>query len=570
MKESSWLIAKPMPQSYKDSFPEIHPVILQLLYNRGLSTQEAIDEFTNPDYGQDIHDPFLFRDMEKTVERIFKALKEKEPIVVHGDYDADGVCGAAIMVSALKIIEPDCQVEVYLPDRQIEGYGLNIQTVKELAKNGTKLIITVDCGTSNIEEVALANQLGLEVIITDHHMPHPELPRAFSIINPWCVGDNYPFQKLSGAGVAFKLAQALFKKRQMKESMEKWLLDLVALGTIGDYVSLVGENRTLAKYGMIVLQKTRRVGLQSLYAVMSLKSEAIDSRAVAFQIVPRLNAAGRVDHANSAYELIITGLKEEADRLALNLHKMNQERQRLTEKITQEAKTQLGEVTPEQYLLVAQGRDWPAGLVGLVASRLTDEYHRPTVIIGKRQNQIIGSGRSLPEFHITEALKKLEHLLSHYGGHRQACGFTLKEGATVSEFKKGLQELAASQLKQVDLKPKLELEAELTFGQIDWTLTEALETFAPFGEGNPIPRFVTRSAEVIDWEQVGADQKHLRLVVRDKSQVARRLIGFGFGEWGDKLTRQDKVDVAYEIGFNEWNGTRELQLKMIDIKPSHG
>ncbi len=560
-----WQVAPKLTQKERNAFPEIHPIVLQLLWNRGLRTQAAIDEFLNPDYSQDVHDPFLFRDMERAVVRIQKALSEKEKIVVHGDYDADGVCGTATLVSTLRLIAPESAIEVYLPHREIEGYGLNTATITDLAKKGTQLIITVDCGTTNTAEVALAKKKGMDVIITDHHLAHGELPPADCIINPSLTEETYPFAKLSGTGVAFKLSQALLRRANHPEAEEKWLLDLVALGTIADYVPLVGENRTLTKYGLIVLQKTRRVGLEALYQVMGLKPESIDARSVAFQIVPRLNAAGRVDHANAAYALLMTGLRDEAAEFAQNLHQLNQSRQRLTEQIAQQAEEQIGVVSPEQFLVMAQGNDWPAGLIGLVASRLCEKHHRPAIIIGRRQNLIIGSGRSIAEFHITDALKKIEHLLVHYGGHRQACGFTLKDDVSVADFTKALSQLAADSLRGLELRPQLTVDAEIQFSQIDWSLVEALEAFAPFGEGNPSPVFASTRLTVIDWERVGANRSHLRLVTRDEATVSRRFIGFGFGARGDELLVDAPVEIAYEVGVNQWNGTQELQLKIIDL-----
>lgn len=564
--ERKWKIAQPITERERNAFPEIPPIILQLLWNRGLHTQESIDEFLNLDFSQDVHHPDKFRDMAKAVDYIGQALKKNEKIVVHGDYDADGVCGSAVLVSALKIVKPDCQVEVYLPHREIEGYGMNLKTVTELARKGVKLIITVDCGTTNIEEINLAREKGIKVVVSDHHLAHPQLPPAQAIINPALEGETYPFKNLSGTGVAFKLAQALFRRYQVPEAQEKWLLDLVAIGSIGDYVALLGENRTLVRYGLVVLKKTRRLGLRALMDVSALRPESVDARSVAFQIVPRLNAAGRVDHANSAYALLMAGLPDEAAELAANLNQLNQSRQRLTDQMTTEARAQIGKVEKNKFLLVAQNPEWPAGLVGLVASRLVDEYHRPTIIIGRRQNLIIGSGRSIPEFDITKALKEHESLLQHYGGHRQACGFTLKDSVTPEDFIRSLSRSAKAALAGLELQPGLEAEAKLSFSQIDWPLVEALEAFAPFGEGNPAPVFVSSGLSVADWERVGADRKHLRLVARDSASITRRFIGFGLGDWGDKLTADDPIDLAYEIGTNQWNGTQELQLKIVDLK----
>ncbi|MFA6197538.1 MAG: single-stranded-DNA-specific exonuclease RecJ [Patescibacteria group bacterium] len=561
-----WVVADQIPLEVRDQFPELHPVILQLLHNRGLTTDQAMDEFMKPDFGRDVPDPFLFREMRVAVDRIKRAILEGEPIVVHGDYDADGVSGAAVLVSALQMVAPKNSIEVYLPHREIEGYGLNMDTVKELARRKTKLIITVDCGTTNVEEITSANQLGMDVIVTDHHTPSPERPPAIAILNPWLPDETYPFKHLCGAGVAFKLAQALLREYNFGEAEEKWLMDLVAIGTIADYVPLIGENRTLVKYGLIVLAKTRRPGLRQLYLVMNMKTEGLDTRTVSFQIVPRINAAGRVDHANAAYELLMAPDDDAALAAAQNLHQLNQDRQRITERITQEARTQIGVVTDMDYILFAQGDDWPAGLVGLVASRIMDEFNRPTIIIGKRQDLIVGSGRSVKEFHITEALREVEHLLSHYGGHRQACGFTMRDAEMVGKFKKLMSQLAVRDLKSADRTPELQIDAAIGFDQIDWPLVEMIGQFSPFGEGNPVPAFLTEQLEVLQWDLVGAGGKHLRLTVRDNSMTTRKMIGFGFGSWAEQLTGGDRLSAVYEIGVNSWNGNQELQLKIIDLK----
>ncbi|MDP3964838.1 MAG: single-stranded-DNA-specific exonuclease RecJ [bacterium] len=567
--EKHWSVADPAPQEYHDAFPEVHPALVQLLYNRGLKTQKEVDEFLQPDYSQNVHDPFLFRQMDTAVTRVLRALDQKERIVVHGDYDADGVCGASVLVSGLRIINPDADIETYLPHREVEGYGMNIESVEQFAKSGTKLIITADCGTTNVKEIKRARELGMEVIVTDHHVPHGDLPETTALLNPWVEGETYPFQPLCGTGVAFKLVQALFRRAKIGEKYEKWLLDLVAIGTIADYVPLIGENRTLAKYGLIVLQKTRRVGLQAMFQIINLQPENIDTQAVAFKIIPRINAAGRVDHANGAYQMLVTGIQEEAAEFARNLHQLNLERQKITERITQSALEQIGEVTPDQPLLLAEGEDWPAGLVGLVASRIMDKYYRPTVIVGRRQGLIIGSGRSLPEFHITEALQSMSDLFTDFGGHRQACGFTLTAKATVDELRQRLIEAAKKSLDGLDLKPRLHIDSEITFDQIDWKLVETLEDFEPYGEGNPQPKWLTKNIEVLTWDVVGKNGKHLRLSGRDDSGVSRRFICFGFGEWAEKLQAGKKIDAVYEIGINEWNGTRELQLKLVDILQSH-
>jgi single-stranded DNA-specific DHH superfamily exonuclease len=377
-----WQIAQEVSKDFQDRFPEINPLVLQMLYNRGLKTQDEIDEFLNPDYGQDLHDPFLFRDMKKAVKLIFKALEKGERIVVHGDYDADGVTSACLLVLTLREIEhrktqtentEKYRIDVYIPHRAMEGYGLNRQSVEQIAKKGTKLIITVDSGISNFEEIELANKLGMDVIITDHHHEPPKLPKAFAIINPQIAKEKYPFKDLAGVGVAFKLAQALLSANSQQstvnnnQAFEKWLLDLVAVGTVADVMPLLGENRTLVKYGLIVLNKTRRIGLQELIKVSGLKSTTnfqplsnpqspipnLSAWNIGFQLGPRINAAGRLDHANKAYQLLITEDRGEAKKIAEELNETNQGRQEMVKRIVEEVKIQIGEVTPDQKILFA-------------------------------------------------------------------------------------------------------------------------------------------------------------------------------------------------------------------------
>ncbi|MFA6098579.1 MAG: single-stranded-DNA-specific exonuclease RecJ [Patescibacteria group bacterium] len=565
--KTKWQIAKPIPEEIKSKFPEISPVVLQLLFNRGLKSQGSIDEFLNPDYGQDIHDPFLFKDMPKAVKRIFQAIQNKEKITVHGDYDADGVCATVTLVTTLKALGGE--VNVYIPHRMSEGYGMNLKTVNELAKNGTQLIITVDCGIANVEEVNSAREKGIDVIITDHHEPQPELPQALAIINPRVPGDNYPYMDLAGVGVAFKLAEALVredKNKKLEPGFEKWLLDLVAIGTIGDCVSLVGENRTLVKYGMVVLKKTRRPGLHELIASTRFSLETLDSVSVAFGIVPRLNAAGRIDHANTAYELLMTNDIKVAKKVAMQLEETNKKRQQQTDKIVKESKKQIGKIA-SQKILFANGKDWTVGIVGLVAGRLADEYSRPVIIMGERDGEIVGSGRSIPAFDITKALIASRGLLERFGGHAAACGFTLKK-SNLEKFKKKMESLADKLINKEDMVKKFFIDCEAELSQIDWDLVVQLGNFGPFGEGNPSPHFIANRLEVVDLQKVGNDGKHLRLVLQQKS-TTRKVIAFGFGNgWGNELKIGDMIDIIFEVSVNEWNGSKELQLKMNDLKMS--
>lgn len=554
-----------------DKFPEIHPVILQLLYNRDLSEEKEIDQFLNPNYEQDMFDPFLFKDMKKAVARIFKAIEQKEKIVIHGDYDADGVSSAVILFDILKTLGADSSV--YLPHREREGYGLKKETVEKFATQGIKLIITCDCGISNKEEVALAYSLALDVIITDHHEPPSQLPSALAILNPRVKGETYPFKELAGSGVAFKLACALIKKsknNKFSRGFEKWILDVVAIGTVADIVALRGENRTLVKFGLIVLEKTKRPGLKALLEIINNHKRKIDTFSISFQIAPRINAAGRMDHALLAFQLLTAKTQEEAKRLARKLQFNNQERQRITEIIVSEVKTQIGEITAEQKVIIAKGQQWPAGIIGLVAGKIADEFYRPVLILTEQNGTVTGSGRSIREFNIVKALEKTQIYCERWGGHSQACGFTLKRVDLTEKFQEDFEKIAYAELAQLELYPFLEIESEVKLSDVTWDFYELLAQFPPFGEQNPKPLFVTVGAQVTGWQRVGVDGQHLKLMLNQADGESHKTIGFNQGELSSQITIGDLLDVVFELGANEWNGKRELELKIIDFKKSQG
>ncbi|MFH1598088.1 MAG: single-stranded-DNA-specific exonuclease RecJ [Patescibacteria group bacterium] len=565
-----WKIKPKISKESQNNFPEINPVVLQLLYNRGLSNQEAIDEFLNPDYSQDVHDPFLFQDMQKAVDRIVKAVSSEKKIVVHGDYDADGVSASAVLVEVLrKLGIKQENLYIYIPHRNTEGYGLSEETVNNLVKSKTDLIITADCGISNVNEVNLAQQKGIDVIITDHHTVPSELPKSFAIINPKVKSDKYPFAELSGVGVAFKLVQALRRHQKIEGGFEKWLLDLVALGTVADSVPLLGENRTLVKYGLIVLNKTRRLGLRRLYSVARIELGEINARSISFQIAPRLNAAGRLEHANTAYQLLISEEKQATEDLANQLNNTNFQRQQITDSLKKEAFNQIGDKVEDLVIFVhGQDQRWQPGIIGLIAGRVSDQYFRPAFVICQQDNLFIGSGRSIEQLDIMEVLADCRQYLQKFGGHAQACGFTLEGEANLEGFKKMATEIINQKLQGQDLRPQIEIESAIRLSDIDWDLFEELDNFSPFGEGNRQPIFLTKQVKLDQMEKVGADKRHLRLALSQGSKKFHKTIGFGMGDWADKLKLGDTVDVVYTVDVNEWNGNRELQLKLIDIKPN--
>jgi single-stranded-DNA-specific exonuclease len=547
------------------------PLVQQLLAQRGVADLPTAEIFFRPDYQRDLHDVFLFRDAAKAVDRILSAIAKQERIVVYGDYDADGVSSSAVLMETLTAL--GSQPGIYIPYRETEGYGMNLPAVTKLADEGAQLIITVDCGVANAAEIAYLQDRGVDVIVTDHHKEPLELPNAFAILNPSLPAETYPFRSLCGVGVAFKLAQGLIARhgqyavQAIPEGFEKWLLDLVAIGTVADMMPLVGENRALVHYGLRVLQKTRRLGLQKILAGMSGRSGTIDERTIGFFIAPRLNAAGRLGHANTAFELLVTKDEKQAEDLATELDAANTERQRLTEQITQLALQSIGEVT-DQPLLAARGVGWPTGLVGLIAGRIADRFYRPTLVMSDFRGQTIGSGRSITEFDITAGLQQCDQYLSRYGGHAQACGFTVKDDESVNPFIEKITSLAKEKLVGVSFTPTIDVDAEVSLADINWKAFELLEQFRPFGEKNRKPKFAVRGVSVTEAQLMGETAKHLRLKIQQADSGVKKLIAFSVPESWKQVQAGDMIDAVVELDVNEWNGNRELQLKIVDLQAS--
>lgn len=585
-----WNIAPLPPPEFTAAHPELPEIVTRLLWNRGFTTQLEIDEFLNPDYSSDLHDPFLFKDMARAVALIFDALKKQEKITVHGDYDADGVCASVIIISALKKLGAT-QVEVFLPHRETDGYGLNKKTIQYLKDTGTNLVITCDCGISNKGEVGLAKELGLRVIITDHHAMPASFPPADAIIHPLVPGETYPDKTLAGGGVAFKLVQGLLAEHKKNnptlpdgsshEAFEKWLLDLAAISTVADLVPLKGESRTIARYGLTVLNKTKNIGIKKMLFAAGLVDEygkakrgIFTTQTIGFQLAPRINAAGRMDHANVAFKLLMAETEAEATELALQLNQNNVDRQKITEELTAEARNQIKKTDQSNNpILFVYGEQWGAGVLGIVASRLKDEYYRPVFVMCSNQGSIVGSGRSITEFNMIKTLQLHPELFSKFGGHPQACGFTLKTPEAIHEFKNILLEEARTATVGVDLVPQITVDAEINLDDVTWKLYDLLQKFEPFGKTNEEPRYAAYNVEIVSVESMGQDGKHLRLLVKHHSQVMKKTVAFGFGDterhpakWKECLKPGDKIDMVFTIGVNEWNGNRELQLMLEDIK----
>lgn len=496
-------------------------IIDQLLLNRGIKDR---DKFFNTEYK--LADPFLFPDIKRAVDLIRKS----KDITIYADYDADGVTSAAVLKETIS------KARVYIPDRKKEGHGLNKKAIKEIKSD---LIITVDCGISGYDEVEVANKLGKKVIITDHHQIPEKVPRAEAIINPYHK-NKYPCSDLAGVGVAFTLARAL-------NNLEtKWLLDLVAIGTVADMVPLLGENRILVKYGLIVLEKTRRLGLKEILP------EKIDSQALGWQVGPRLNAAGRIDHANTSYELLITNNKNKAQKIARDLESKNRERQEITKSILEEI-----HIDSDKNLIFASNNDWPVGIIGLVAGRLSDRYHKPSVII----SQGFGSCRSIKGFDIVKELNKNKDLFIEFGGHPVAAGFKIKDN-NIKALQSSLEK-QAEKIKSQDLISVLDIDAELDFREINWDLVENINKMEPFGMGNPKPVFLLEKAKASNLSCVGSSGQHLRFYAE-----GLKAIGFGLGGYKQHLKDGDYLDLVFELEEDDWNGYKNLQLKVIDLRRS--
>lgn len=570
MNIMEWNIKPRISKKTREQHPELPDVVLQLLWNRDITTPDAIDEFMNPDWVEDIHDPFLFSDMKRAVGRIDEAITKGERITIHGDYDADGVSGSVILFDILSKL--GASVDIYLPHRESEGYGLGEKAVEYLASKGTKLIITCDCGISSVRAIEIALGLGVLVIVTDHHTIPPKLPPAYAILHPQRDGERYPWRWLAGGGVAFKLAQGLLRASEHRsripkpEAFEKWLLDMVAISTVADMVPLLGENRTLVRYGLMVLTKTRRPGLRELYQIMNLKTN-VTTETISFQLAPRINAAGRLDHANAAVALLLEHDRAKAHTLALNLDQTNRDRQAMTEIIAKEALEQITRQENEP-ILIARLDDWPLGMVGLVAGRIMERFQKPVMLFTKHLGLVSASGRSTKLFNMILALQQLDSYLEKYGGHPQACGLSLKASSDFDLFKKKIRAIASKALKKTRSGPSRDVDSEITLRDVTWDLWEHLQKFEPFGVGNPIPVYLIKSVELRDLQTVGSDGKHIRLMV-SQDAAEQKIIAFGFAEAFEKtVTLGDRLDVLVHISLNEWGGNRELQLQLVDFRPA--
>ena len=527
--------------------------VANLVYQRGIQTEEALRDFLEPSLDQ-LHDPYELHDMDKAVTRIRQAIENDEQILIYGDYDADGMTSASIVKEALEQLGAECQV--YLPNRFTDGYGPNASVYKYFIDNqGISLFITVDNGVAGLEAIELAQSMGVDVIVTDHHSMPEILPDAYAIVHPEHPEADYPFKHLAGCGVAFKLATALLEEVQVE------LLDLVAIGTIADMVSLTGENRILVKYGLSVLKNTQRIGLQELFKIAGIQSDELNEETVGFQIAPRLNALGRLDDPNPAIELLTGFDEEEARDIALMINQKNDERKEMVQHIYDEAKFM---IDPKKPVQVLAGKGWNPGVLGIVAGRLLEELHQPIIVLNIENGLAKGSARSIEAVDIFEALDPHRELFVAFGGHAGAAGMTL-DVSRLEELSQVLE--AYIEDNQVDLSTKNELflDEELALPDLTLETLKNFEKLAPFGMDNKKPIFYLKDFKVENVRTMGMGNAHLKLKISQASAVLE-VVAFGLGELATEFSQTKNLELAVTLSVNKWNGQTSLQLMLVDAR----
>jgi len=595
--QAKWeLLPEPDHQQVTDLASQLSlpPIIARILASRGMDTKEKAERFLNPSL-TDLCDPYLLHDMDKGVDRVIRALREQEKVMIFGDYDVDGITATSLLFLVLNKL--GAGVSYYLPNRLVEGYGLSEEGIMEAGKRGVKLIISVDCGVTAVREVIFAKERGIDTIITDHHEPQEILPEAVAIINAKQkparstgvarqdlafsgtddmvhtagqevqVGE-YPGGELSGVGVAFKFAQAIYRRLGQDETELEDHLDLVALGTAADIVPLVVENRILTKFGMNQVARTTKPGLKSLIFVSGILGQQIGTGQVVFILAPRINAVGRLGDAELAIRLLTTRDEVKASEMARLLDQDNRKRKNIDESTLKEALEMIEQEVDlnQDKAIVLASSGWHPGVIGIVASRLVERFHRPTIMIAVDQDEGKGSARSIPGFHLYEALGECDEFLIRYGGHKYAAGLSISE-KEVSPFREKFKKVSGERLTDDDLLPRLFIDAELELVQINSDFVKLLDLFAPFGPQNHRPVFQTRGLSVWGEPHV-VGKNHLRLRVK-KDKTVFDCIGFGLGDMAKPLSMKGiKLDLAYVVETNYWNDTYKIQLRIKDLKIS--
>ena len=561
-----WVLPDPIEPQTIESISQkhhIHPTIARILLQRSISSPESISSFFNPKI-ENLYDPFLMKDMEPAVDRIIRALQDGEQILIYGDYDVDGVTSVSILYDGL--FRLGGKVSFFIPSRFNEGYGVSLAGIEKAKTKKAKLIITVDCGITAVKEIEAATQSGMDVIVCDHHEPGDTLPSAVAVLDPKRPDDPYPFKELAGCGVSYKILQAVVQKLKLNPAFAERYLDLVALGTAADIVQLIDENRIFVKVGLEKINNAPRPGIEALIKSCGLYDSEIMVSTIVFNLAPRLNAVGRISNAKKAVHLLTTDSKQQARNIARILERENQIRKNIDEETFESAKHMIEQQVDldRKRVIVLANKEWHPGVIGIVASRIMEKYFRPTILISIQDGIGKGSARSSANFDIYQAFKHLEHLLINYGGHRFAAGITIHPDK-IEELDEQINEFAQSYLQIKDLIPKLNIDAEVSFDQFTAEFFNDLKAMAPFGPSNMRPVFVSRNLNVFG--QPGLiGQGHIRVKLKQNAFVLDA-IAYNFGEYLDQLRKPGaKVDCAYSLYENHWNGQTTIQMKIKDFE----
>ena len=547
---------------YLTSVLNVNSLIANLLIQRGIEDFYSAKEFFRPQLS-DLHDPFLMKDMEKAVERIQKAIENQENILVYGDYDVDGTTAVALLSSYLLQKYPN--VATYIPDRYTEGYGVSITGIDYAHDNEVSLIITLDCGIKAIQQIAYAKEKGIDFIVCDHHRPGDQLPEAVAILDPKREDDTYPYDELCGCGIGFKLVQALGSTAKENIEDHLHLLDLVAVAIGADIVPMDGENRTLAYFGLQVVNDSPRLGIRAITDQVDKDHLGIND--LVFIIAPRINAAGRMKHGLYAVELLTATDLNRAISIASEIEEFNSERRGLDQRITQEALDQIrANKEEDRYTTVVYRDDWHKGVIGIVASRLIESYFRPTLVFTKSGDKLAASARSIRGFDVYNALRDCSDHLEQFGGHKYAAGLTLLE-EQYNGFKEEFEKVVAETINPEIMQPELLIDSEILLSQITPKLLRILIQFAPFGPNNRTPIFMAKGLQDGGFARtVGADGKHLKLTVSQSGGIPIDAIGFNLGSKLERVTNNQKFDAVFSIEENEWNGQKRIQLRIKDLR----
>ncbi|WP_040207836.1 single-stranded-DNA-specific exonuclease RecJ [Neobacillus jeddahensis] len=536
---------------------KLTPLVASLLVNRGLNTVDTARYFL---FGKDeFHDPYLLKGMDLAVQRIRQAIEKQEPILIYGDYDADGVSSTSVLMMTLRDL--GANVQFYIPNRFTEGYGPNEPAFRQAAENGINLIITVDTGISAIHEATVAKELGIDLIITDHHEPGPVLPDALAIIHPKIPDSIYPFRELAGVGVAFKLAHALYGH------VPEHLFEIAVIGTVADLVSLTGENRLITKKGLEKLKVTNNIGLRAILKLAGVDLTSINEETIGFTLAPRINAVGRLEDADLAVQLMLTEDPEEAQALAEEMDALNKTRQTIVNSITAEAIAEVEQNFPidTNKVIVIGKEGWNAGVIGIVASRLVEKYYRPTIILNFDPIKGVakGSARSIAGFDLFKNLSTCREILPHFGGHPMAAGMTLGLD-DVDELRERLNNLAEEQLTAADFIPVTHLDEKIRLEDISLSSLDEINLLAPFGIDNPKPKVLINNVEITSMRKIGSEQTHLKVLVNENGSSLDG-VGFGLGALADQISPASKISLIGELSINEWNNIRKPQIFIQDI-----